>query len=155
MAGLYAPVVTSYPKGVFSITSNKGTPYPLIQESMGSYQYRIDEIYLQANTAQQLFQPISFRSYDANGTVNIVVDVITINPYQKQNSLFIKPVNKNLILDGRTSIKFDLLPNEEQNMVFFTTEQSNDYGLKEPNFFDDYFFKQQQDDFFNGFVEQV
>jgi hypothetical protein len=155
MAGIYAPAITTFPNGVFTITSNKGTSYPLIQESMGSYQYGINEIYLQSNTTQQLFQPISFRSYDANGTISNVVDVITVNPYQKQNSLFIKPVNKNLILDGRTSISFNLLANEDANIIFYTTEQSNAYALKEPKFFDDYFFQQNEDDFFNGFIEQV
>ena len=43
----------------------------------------------------------------------------------------------------------------DANMIFYTTEQSNAYALKEPTFFDDYFFQQNEDDFFNGFVEQV
>lgn len=154
MAGLYASVVTTFPNGVFTITSNKGTPYPLIQESMGSYQYGINEIYIQSNTAQQLLQPLGFRSYDVNGTISNIVDVLTVNPYQNQNSLFVKPVSKNLVLDGRTSINFNLLANEETNFIFYVTEQSNAICLKEPTFFDDYFFKQQED-FFNGFVEQV
>jgi hypothetical protein len=155
MAGLYAPTSTFFSNGVFAITSNKGTSYSEIQESMGSYQYGIDEIYIQSNTTQQLLQPISFRSYDVNGTINTVVDVTTVNPYQKQSSLFIKPVSKNLVLDGRTSINFTLLPSEDANLIFYTTEQSNSYALKEPTFFDDYFFQQNEDDFFNGFVEQV
>lgn len=155
MAGLYAPAITTFPNGVFAITSNKGTPYPLIQESMGSYQYGIDKIYIQSNTTQQLLQPLSFRSYDVNGTISLNVDVTTVNPYQKQNSIFIKPVSKDLVLDGRTSINFNLLANEDTNMIFYTTEQSNAYDLKQPTFFDDYFFQQNEDDFFNGFVEQV
>ena len=155
MAGLYAPATTTFPNGVFTITSNKGTPYPLIQESMGSYEYGIDEIYIQSNTTQQLLQPLIFRSYDSNGTISVTVDVTTVNPYQKQSSIFIKPTNKNLVLDGRTSINFTLLPNEDENIIFYTTEQSNAYALKEPTFFDDYFFKQNEEDFFNGFVEQI
>lgn len=155
MAGLYAPATTTFPNGVFTITSNKGTAYPLIQESMGSYQYGIDEIYIQSSTTQQLLQPLIFRNYDSNGTISVTVDVTTVNPYQKQSSIFIKPTKKNLVLDGRTSINFTLLPNEDENIIFYTTEQSNAYALKEPTFFDDYFFKQNEEDFFNGFVEQV
>jgi len=154
MAGLYAPTSTFFLNGVFSITSNKGTTYSEIQQSMGSYQYGIDEIYLQSNTTEQLLQPLGFRSYDVNGTISNIIDVLTVNPYQNQNSLFTKPISKNLVLDGRTSINFNLLANEDVNFVFYTTEQSNAIYLKEPTFFDDYFFKQQED-FFNGFVEQV
>lgn len=154
MAGIYASVTTTFPNGVFTITSNTGTPYPLIQESMGSYQYRIDEMYLQSNTAQQLLQPLSFRSYDVNGTISKIIDVLTVNPYQNQSSLFVKPISNNFVLDGRTSINFNLLATENINFIFYVTEQSNAIFLKEPTLFDDYFFKQQED-FFNGFVEQV
>ena len=154
MAGLYTPIITFYPTGVFTITSNTSTPYFVIQNSMGSFLYGVNNIYFQANTTQQLFQGFNFRSYDVNGDINSYINVTTVDPYQYQNSIFLKPIRKDIVLDGRTSISFNLLPTENVNLVFYVTEFSNGMYLKEPKFFDDYFFKQQHD-FFNGFVEQV
>lgn len=154
MAGIYIPTTTFYPRGTYTITSNKGTPYFVIQNSMGSFLYKVDDIYFQANTTQQLFQGLNFRSYNVNGDRSSFINTTTVDPYQYQNSLFLKPIKKDVILDGRTSINFNLLPSENVNFVFYVTEYSNGMFLKEPRFFDEYFFKQQYD-FFNGFVEQI
>jgi hypothetical protein len=153
MAGIYTPSTTFYPNGVYTITSNKGTSYFEIQNSMGSYQYGVNIIYIQANSSQQLFKGLSFRSYDVNGDINNFLNTTVISPYQYQNSLFLKPIRDDIVLDGRTSISFDALPSENINFVFYTTEQSNGIFLKEPKFFDSYFFKQQYD-FFNGFAKK-
>jgi hypothetical protein len=154
MAGIYTPSITFYPNGIYTITSVKSTPYFMIQNSMGSYNYGVNIIYFQADTTQQLFQGLSFRSYDANGTINIFLNTTTVSPYQYQNSLFLNPIRDNVVLDGRTSIGFKLLPNESVNFVFYVTELSNGNFLKETTFLESYFFKQQYD-FFNGFVEKV
>jgi hypothetical protein len=120
---------------------------------MGSFQYGVEGIYLQANTVQQLFKGITFRSYDANGDINIFLNTTVISPYQYQNSIFLKPIRNDIVLDGRTSIILDALPSENINFVFYTKEQSNNIFLKETKFFDSYFFKQQYD-FFNGFAKK-
>lgn len=154
MAGIYTPTSTFYPNGVYQISSNDGTPYFQIQNSMGSFLYGVDEIYLQANSAEQLLQGLSFRSYDVNGDVSNFINTTTVDPYQYQNSIFIKPIRNDIVLDGRTSINFNLLPSETINFVFYVTEHFNGMFLPKTKFLDDYFFKQQYD-FFNGFVEQV
>jgi hypothetical protein len=154
MAGIYIPTTTFYLNGIYTIASTTGTPYLEIQNSMGSYQYRVDNIYMQCNTAQQLLQGLSFRSYDVNGDINNFLNATTVSPYQYQNSLFIKPIRKDIVLDGRTSISFNLLPIENVNFSFYVTEYSNGMFLKGLKFLDDYFFKQQYD-FFNGFVKKA
>lgn len=154
MAGIYTPSTTFYTNGVYTITSNKGTPYFMIQNSMGSFQYGVNEIYIQSNTTQQLLQGLSFRSYDVNGDIANFLNTTTVSPYQYQNSLFLKPIRNDIVLDGRTSISFNLLPSENVNFVFYVTEQANVMFLKEPSLLDDYFFKQQYD-FFNGFVKKI
>jgi hypothetical protein len=154
MAGIYTPSTTFYTNGVYTITSNKGTPYFMIQNSMGSFQYGVNQIYIQSNTTQQLLQGLSFRSYDVNGDISNFLNVTTVSPYQYQNSLFLKPIRNDIVLDGRTSISFNLLPSENVNFVFYVTEQGNVMFLKEPSLLDDYFFKQQYD-FFNGFVKKI
>jgi len=154
MAGIYTPTTTFYPNGVFTISSNDATPYFVIQNSMGSFLYQIFYIYLQGNSPEQVLQPISFRTYDVNGEIKSFINVTTIDPYQYQNSLFIKPISDDIVLNGRTSINFNLLPSETTNFVFYINQTANSYFLKEPSFFDDYFFKQQYD-YLNGFVEEI
>ena len=154
MAGIYTPTSTFYPSGIYTISSNDSTPYFVIQNSMGSYLYGIDNIYLQANSTQQLLQGLGFRSYDVNGDINKFLNTVTVDPYQYQNSVFLKPLRDNIVLDGRTSINFNLLPSEVVNFIFYVTEYFNGMFLPETKLFDNYFFKQQYD-FFNGFVEKV
>jgi len=153
MAGIYTPSTTFYLNGVYTITSTKSTPYFMIQNSMGSYQYGVDIIYMQSITTQQLLQGLGFRSYDVNGDINTFLNTTTVSPYQYQNSLFIKPIRNDIVLDGRTSISFNLLPSEDVNFTFYLTEYSNGMFLKESKLLDDYFFKQQYE-FFNGFVKK-
>jgi hypothetical protein len=116
--------------------------------------YGIDNIYLQANSTEQLLQGLGFRSYDVNGDINKFLNTVTVDPYQYQNSVFLKPLRDNIVLDGRTSINFNLLPSEVVNFIFYVTEYFNGMFLPETKLFDNYFFKQQYD-FFNGFVEKV
>lgn len=154
MAGIYTPTTTFYPNGVFTISSNDATPYFVIQNSMGSFLYGIFYIYLQGNSPEQLLQGMNFRTYDVNGEIKSFINTTTIDPYQYQNSLFIKPISDDIVLNGRTSINFNLLPTETVNFVFYVNQTANSYLLKEPSFFDDYFFK-QQNDYLNGFVEEI
>jgi len=154
MAGIYTPTTTFYPNGVFTISSNDATPYFVIQNSMGSFLYGIFYIYLQGNSPEQLLQGMNFRTYDVNGEIKNFINTTTIDPYQYQNSLFIKPISDDIVLNGRTSINFNLLPTETVNFVFYVNQTANSYLLKEPSFFDDYFFKQQYD-YLNGFVEEI
>jgi len=154
MAGIYNPTTTFYPNGVFTISSNDATPYFVIQNSMGSYLYGIFYIYLQSNSPEQLLQGLNFRTYDVNGDIKSFINTTVIDPYQYQNSLFVKPISDKIVLNGRTSINFNLLPSETINFVYYVNQLANSYLLKEPSLFDDYFFKQQYD-YLNGFVEEI
>jgi len=154
MAGIYTPTTTFYPNGVFTISSNDATPYFVIQNSMGSFLYGIYYIYIQSNTAKQLLQGLNFRAYDVNGDIKTFINTTVIDPYQYQNSLFVKPISDKIVLNGRTSINFNLLPSETVNFVYYVNQLANSYLLKEPSLFDDYFYKQQYD-YLNGFVEEI
>lgn len=152
--GIYLPTSTFYANGIYTVSSNDSTPYFAIQNSMGSYLYGIFYIYIQSNTPEQLLQGLTFRTYDANGEIRTFLNTTVIDPYQYQNSLFVKPIRKDVVLNGRTSINFNLLPNENVNFIFYVNQLANSYLLKEPSLLNDYFFKQQYD-YLNGFVDEV
>jgi len=154
MAGIYTPTTTFYPNGVFTISSNDSTPYFVIQNSMGSYLYGIYYMYLQTNSPEQLLQGLNFRTYDVNGDIKSFINTTVIDPYQYQNSLFVKPISDKVVLNGRTSINFNLLPSENINFIFYVNQLANSYLLIQPSLFDDYFYKQQYD-YLNGFVEEI
>ena len=154
MAGIYTPTTTFYPNGVYTISSNDSTPYFVIQNSMGSYLYGIYYIYIQSLSSNQILQGLNFRTYDVNGDIKSFINTTVIDPYQYQNSLFVKPISDKIVLNGRTSINFNILPSETVNFVFYVKQLANSYLLKEPSLFDDYFFKQQYD-YLNGFVEEI
>jgi len=154
MAGIYTPTVSFFPNGIFTISSNSATPYFAIQNSMGSFLYGIKRIYLQSRLTQQILQGLNFRSYDVNGDVKSFINTTIIDPYQFQNSLFVKPVSDNIVLNGRTSINFNLLASQSVNFIFYVEQLANNSFLIEPSFFDDYFYK-QHNDYLNGFVDEI
>jgi hypothetical protein len=154
MAGIYTPSVSFFPNGIFTISSNSATPYFVTQNSMGSYLYGITYIYLQSALTQQILQGLNFRSYDVNGDVKSFINTTIIDPYQFQNSLFVKPIRDDIVLNGRTSINFNLLASQSVNFIFYVEQLANNSFLIEPSLFDEYFYK-QQNDYLNGFVDEI
>lgn len=154
MAGVYIPIVTSYSNGVVTVVSQDGTPYDEIVNSMGSYVYKINEIYLKANSPEQLMQGITMQHYDVNGTIQSYLEAPKVDPYQYQKSLFIKPVIKNIIFDGRTLAGVSLLPNEVLFLTLFGEAIAMSSYLKGNNPFDNDFYTSNFD-FLRDYAEAI
>jgi len=137
---IFAPTITNYPNGVVTVTSNDATPYNSIIQSMGSFIYGVNEMYLKANDNSQILQSYQFKRYDVNGTLESFVDVPTIDPYQYQSSVFFKLAKDNVVLDGRTNLDFSLLPSESLYMIFYTSQLANRDLISKTNFFNNDFF---------------
>ena len=133
---IYAPTATSYPTGVVTITSTDGTTYQSIQESIGSYIYEIINVYLKANSIEQLLNQITFQKYDSNGNIQSVKTIPTVDPTQYQSSLNIEFENSQYILDGKLNIFYNVDANEEvfmnltvntlDRIVFLDREETNE-----------------------------
>ena len=137
---IFAPTITNYPNGVVTVASNDGTPYSSIIQSMGSFVYGINEMYLKANDVSQILQGYQFKRYDANGTLESFVDAPTIDPYQYQSSVFFKLAKDNVVLDGKTNLDFELLPNESLYIIIYTEQFANRDLVPRTNFFNNDFF---------------
>jgi hypothetical protein len=146
----YFPTITSYVNGVVTVTSTDTTPYSSIIQSMGSYIYGIREMYLKANSNNQILQSYQFNRYDVNGTLESYVDIPAIDPYQFQSSLFLKLTKNNVFFDGRTSLNFNLLPNETLYIVFYTTQLANRDLVPRTNFLNNDFFN-----LFNDYKDEI
>ena len=133
---------TTYPQNVVSVISLDSTPYYMIQNSMGSFVYGVEQMYLKANSNSQILESYKFRKYNVNGNIESFYEVPTINPYQYQSSLFLDMKKDNVVLDGRTSLGLTILPNETLFLILYTNQLANRDFVPETNFFNN--------DFFNG-----
>ena len=147
MAGIYSSTATAYPDGVVTVASTDNTSYSQIINSMGSFVYGVSKMYINANDGSQLLKPIAFTQYDVNGVIQQYSQVVTVDPYQFQNSSFFDLSKKNIALNGRNSLTFDVLPTENVSVIFYTEEISNRNLVNPTNFF--------KDDFFNNYAEEL
>lgn len=147
MAGIYSPTVTDYPDSVVTVRSTDSTSYNQIINSMGSFLYGIDSMYVNSNDASQLMEPLAFTQYDSNGTIQKYSQIIPVSPYQYQNSSFVDLSKENIVLNGRTSLIFPILPNERVSIIFYTKQLANRDFIPATNFF--------KDDFFMGYAEEL
>ena len=147
---IYIPTITTFVNGVVTVTSTDATPYSSIIQSMGSFIYGIKEMYLKANSNNQILQSYQFNRYDVNGTLESYVDVPTIDPYQFQSSLFLKLAKDNVVLDGRTNLNFILQPSETLYIIFYTSQLANRDLIPKLNFFNNDFFN-----LFNDYKDEI
>lgn len=147
---IFIPTITTYVNGVVTVASLDATPYSSIIQSMGSFVYGVKEMYLKANSNDQILQSYQFNRYDVNGTLESYVDVPTIDPYQFQSSLFLKLAKDNVVLDGRTNLDFILQPSESLYIIFYTTQLANRDFVPRTNFFNNDFFN-----LFNDYKDEI
>lgn len=147
---IYIPTITTYVNGVVTVASTDTTPYSSIIQSMGSFVYGVNEMYLKANSNSQILQSYQFNRYDVNGTLESYVDVPTIDPYQYQSSLFLKLAKDNVVLDGRTNLNFILQPSESLYIIFYVSQLANRDLVPVTNFFNNDFFN-----LFNDYKDEI
>ena len=80
----------------------------------------VNRVYLFSNSFQQLNGVVKYQHYDVNGSINVESLTPTIDPYQSQKSLYYDTKKFNVIIDGQSNFDFDLLPNSELKIEFFT-----------------------------------
>jgi hypothetical protein len=147
---VFIPTITTFVNGVVTVTSTDATPYSNIIQSMGSFIYEVGELYLKANSNNQILQSYQFNKYNVNGNLESYVQVPAIDPYQFQSSLFVKLDRNDVILDGRTNLDFTLLPSEVLYMILYTKQIANRDLVPRTNFFNNDFFN-----LFNDYKEEI
>jgi hypothetical protein len=138
---VYIPTVTTFVNGVVSVISTDGTSYQSILNSMGSFVYGVDEVYLKANSNSQILNGFTVEQYDVNGYIRSFEQRPTIDPYQYQNSVFFKMAKENVVLNGQTTFDMSILPNEVVFMVIYVEQLALRDYLSGNSFFDNDFFK--------------
>ena len=122
MAGSYAPTVTVSPTPLIAVTTSDLTTYDEIQETQGTINYEAESLYFQANSIEQVNEPIDVEMYDSNGDLDKTKRINVADPSQFQPVKDIDFKNDPLIFNGRTRLNINLLPNENIKLYFKTQQ---------------------------------
>jgi len=145
--------ITQNTTPAISINVQGGTTYGQFKNSLGNFDYQVQNTYLVTDNLQQIQGNFRYLKYDVNGNQNLQTILSAIDPYQYFNSLFIDTSDKNLILDGRDYVRFNMLPNTNLLLRIYCDRVSNQDLMNEisknnfkqleflqgtPNFFEQY-----------------
>jgi len=94
-----------------NVSMSGNLTYQQFKESLGSYVYEVDKIYIFSANQSQIKGNFKFSKYDSDGRQNAQSILSVIDPFQFQNSLYIKTENKGITIDGRDTVQFNMQPN--------------------------------------------
>jgi hypothetical protein len=137
----YIPTLISSNNGLVSVVSTDGTSYESITNSMGSFVYKVNSVYMKANTNQQILNGFVIEQYDVSGYIKSYEQKPTIDPYQYQTSSFFKLLAKNVVLNGQTTFDMVVEPNEVLYLNLYITELGIKDYLSENSLLDNDFFR--------------
>jgi hypothetical protein len=141
----YIPTITTFNNGLVSVISTDGTSYESIINSMGSFVYGVEVVYMKANSNEQILNGFTIEQYDVKGYIKSFEQKPTIDPYQYQKSVFFKLAKENVILNGQTTFDLNILPNEVIYLVIQVKELALRDYLSGTSVFDNDFFKNFSD----------
>ena len=149
----FGVTITTNTTPAISVTMSGNTTYAQFKQSLGQYVYDVITAYLYSNNLPQIQNVFLYNKYDSDGNQYYRNIISAISPYQYANSIYLNTENQNLIIDGRDTIDFSMLPNTTLQIKLYVNRISNgdefdDRGINEfieisdliidYNFFDDY-----------------
>jgi hypothetical protein len=134
-----------------SITLTGTTTYKQFKNSLGDFVYKINQIYLYSLNLNQINRGFKYMKYDSDGNQDFQTIISAIDPYQQQNSIYLNTKEKGLIVNGRNSANFNMLPNTRLSFKIYIRKVTNQDELvgednfeffqdvaTDPNFFEEY-----------------
>lgn len=113
----YVPVIINNTTPPIEVTGVSGISYQSILNSLGNWNYLVNQIYIAAKSMSQIFQNLSFYKYDSTGNTDNQEVISDPDPYQKVPSIYLDTKGRNIVLDGRSSITMNILANESMTFV--------------------------------------
>ena len=143
--GTVIATTKTFNNGAISVVSTDGTSYESILNSMGSFVYGVEKVYVKANSNSQILNGFKVEQYDVSGYIRSFEQKPTIDPYQYQKSVFFKMTKENVVLNGQTTFDLNVLPNEVIYMNIYVNQLALRDYVSKTSFFDN--------DFFNNFKD--
>jgi len=107
----FGVTVTANTTPAIGITVQGNTTYTQFKNSLGQFVYNIFFVYLFSSILNQIKGLFKYSKYDSSGNQNLQSIISAISPYQFQPSIYIDTKEKNLVIDGRDFVRFNMLPN--------------------------------------------
>jgi len=124
VAGVFTPVITTFPAPFLTVVSQDATTYDELQQSLTTPSYVAKGLQITSSSTEQVAQPILFESYDANGELANYTLTPVVDPYQFQRALEVDLSTQSIILDGKTKMNLQVLPNASSNLDFNVAQVS-------------------------------
>lgn len=134
-----------------AITLTGNTTYKQFKNSLGDFIYKINFIYLNSLNLNQINRGFKYMKYDSDGNQVFQTIISAIDPYQDQNAIYLDTKEKDLIVNGRNSASFNMLPNTILIFKLYIEKVTNQDELvgednfeffqdvaTDPNFFEEY-----------------
>jgi len=108
--------------------------YNQFLNSLGTYNYGSEYLYLSAIAYQQIGQIFNYQHFDANGNAIQTFLPFAVDPYQNQPSIYYETDPEEIIFDGFSSLGFTLLAGERVYFkmfahIIYTSGDLDKYGL--------------------------
>ncbi len=137
---VFSPVIIINSTPAVSITvADAGVPpitYAQVLNSLGTYVYLINSLYLYSSNISQLISTYNYNRYDSDGKKIISNVITTVDPYQQAQSLNVdlKDFATQVVLNGNSSVSTTLLPNVYLQFTLYAKRVTTSYGMNTYNF---------------------
>jgi hypothetical protein len=115
------------PAIVVGLSNN--TTYGQFKNSLGDYVYKVFQTYLYSTNLQQIQGSYRYLKYDSSGNSNTQTILSALDPYQTISSLYTDISKKDVVLDGRDYIRFNMLPSTTLTLKLYCVRISTQDGL--------------------------
>lgn len=120
----FSPTIVVNNNPSVSITMVGTISYQEFLNILGIEVYKINQLVLESIGFDQLRQPYAYGIFDANGIQSQEVIKPRPDPYQKQPTIYLCLKDKDFILNGQSSLAFNILPNENLTIEIDSQEKS-------------------------------
>lgn len=120
---IVAPIITTSNTPIVSFVAPNVT-YNQILQSLGTYVYGVEFIYLATNSFNEISQSVQYQHFDSNGNQIVTYLSFGIDPYQDQPSIYYHTNPTEIVLDGFSSLTLDINSNSVIYFKIFVTVQT-------------------------------
>lgn len=103
--------------------------YDELINSLGSYYYLLEKIFIETYTVSQANEPMSFSKFNVDGSKRFDVVSPNIDPYGRQTAVLTDVSEFNLVMDGQLDFSYIIFSMSWVRFTFFTKRGYVSEGL--------------------------
>lgn len=119
-----SPIITISTVPILQTTMVGAITYAEFRNILGIQVFKINSIFIQAESNEQINQPLAYNDTQVTGKGFQEVLKPKIDPYQYRASFVLDNKGKEIVLNGFSTIAFNLLPRQSISMVLCSDQKS-------------------------------